>query len=166
MFSILAGAFDKEYTMAGTVIYVLATYALMLAAFHHARSRRFHVPVMIFIMISDLLFPIYLVMTRDWYQRLIVDEDILTFGVWVHFMLAGHALRSLLRADPGGPPPVARGVRPACSSGTPCAGNGNSAGARLCHSDGRIAGAACRRRGISHPLARQTPTIPPLNVGD
>ncbi|HFQ91660.1 MAG TPA: hypothetical protein ENK29_02130 [Chromatiales bacterium] len=87
MFSILAGAFDKEYTMAGTVIYVLATYALMLAAFHHARSRRFHIPVMIFIMISDLLFPIYLVLTRDWYQRLIVDEDILTFGVWVHFML-------------------------------------------------------------------------------
>ncbi len=73
--------------MAGTVIYVLATYALMVAAFYYARMRRFHVPVMIFIMTSDLLFPVYLVMTRDWYQRLIVDEDILTFGVWVHFML-------------------------------------------------------------------------------
>jgi len=73
--------------MAGTVLYVLATYALMVAAFYYARLRRFHVPVMIFIMTSDLLFPIYLVMTRDWYKRLIVDEDILTFGVWVHFML-------------------------------------------------------------------------------
>lgn len=73
--------------MAGTVFYVLATYALMVGAFYYARLRRFHVPVMVFIMTSDLLFPIYLVMTRDWYQRLIVDEDILTFGVWVHFML-------------------------------------------------------------------------------
>ena len=73
--------------MAGTVLYVLATYALMVAAFYYARLRRFHVPVMVFIMTSDLLFPLYLVMTRDWYKRLIVDEDILTFGVWVHFML-------------------------------------------------------------------------------
>ena len=70
--------------IAGTVLYAVATYLLMLAAFYHARVRKFHVPVMIAIMISDLLFPFYLVATRDWYQRLIVHEDILTFGVWMH----------------------------------------------------------------------------------
>ncbi len=73
--------------LAGTVLYVVATYALMVAAFYFSRLRKFHVPVMVFIMTSDFLFPIYLVMTRDWYTRLFVDEDILTFGVWVHFML-------------------------------------------------------------------------------
>jgi uncharacterized membrane protein len=73
--------------LAGTVLYVMATYALIVAAFYFSRLRKFHVPVMVFIMMSDLLFPIYLMMTRDWYTRLIVDEDILTFGVWVHFML-------------------------------------------------------------------------------
>ena len=70
--------------LAGTVLYAVATYLLMVAAFYHARTRKFHVPIMISIMISDLLFPFYLVATRDWYQRLIVHEDILTFGVWMH----------------------------------------------------------------------------------
>jgi undecaprenyl pyrophosphate phosphatase UppP len=56
----------------------------MVTAFYHARLRKFHVPVMITIMVCDLFFPVYLVMTRDWYQRLILDEDILTFGIWMH----------------------------------------------------------------------------------
>jgi len=73
--------------LAGTVLYVIATYALMVAAFYFYRLRMFHVPVMVFIMASDLIFPVYLVMTRDWYKRLIVQEDILTFGVWIHLML-------------------------------------------------------------------------------
>ncbi len=68
----------------GTVLFVAATYLLMVAAFYNARIRMFHVPVMVSIMLCDLLFPIYLVLTRDWYQRLIVEEDILTFGVWIH----------------------------------------------------------------------------------
>lgn len=95
--------------IAGTVLYATATYLLMVAAFYHARVRKFHVPVMIFIMVSDLLFPFYLVATRDWYQRLIVHEDILTFGVWMHlgavvslFVLYAvqiQAGRALLRGD-------------------------------------------------------------------
>ncbi len=70
--------------IAGTVLFVVATYFLMVAAFYHAGLRKFHVPVMITIMVCDLFFPVYLVLTRDWYQRLILDEDILTFGVWMH----------------------------------------------------------------------------------
>ena len=70
--------------IAGTVLFVVATYFLMVAAFYHSQVRKFHVPVMITIMLCDLFFPVYLVLTRDWYQRLILDEDILTFGVWMH----------------------------------------------------------------------------------
>ena len=70
--------------IAGTVFFVVATYLVMLAAFYNSRVRIFHVPVMVSIMLCDLFFPLYLVMTRDWYQRLIVEQDILTFGVWMH----------------------------------------------------------------------------------
>jgi len=70
--------------IAGTVLFVVATYFLMLAAFYNARVRLFHVPVMASIMLCDLFFPVYLVMTRDWYQRLIIEQDLLTFGVWMH----------------------------------------------------------------------------------
>jgi len=93
--------------IAGTVLFVVATYFLMVAAFYHARVRKFHVPVMITIMLCDLFFPVYLILTRDWYQRLIIDEDILTFGIWMHlgavislFVLYGvqiQAGRSLLK---------------------------------------------------------------------
>ena len=31
--------------------------------------------------------PFYLAMTRDWNKRLLVDGDILSFGVWMHFGL-------------------------------------------------------------------------------
>ena len=35
----------------------------------------------------DISMPLYLVMTRDWNKRLLVDGDILSFGVWMHFGL-------------------------------------------------------------------------------
>jgi len=70
--------------IAGTVLFVVATYLVMLAAFYNSRVRIFHVPVMVSIMLCDLFFPLYLVMTRDWYQRLIIEQDLLTFGVWMH----------------------------------------------------------------------------------
>ena len=31
--------------------------------------------------------PFYLASTRDWNKRLLVDGDILSFGVWMHFGL-------------------------------------------------------------------------------
>jgi hypothetical protein len=39
------------------------------------------------LVIYDLLIPVYLYLNRDWYTRLIERGDILTFGVWMHFML-------------------------------------------------------------------------------
>jgi hypothetical protein len=68
----------------GTVWFVLATYALMLAAYFYSRFRWFHVPVMSIMVIVDLIFPFYLYLTRDWYRRLIVHQEIFSFLVWMH----------------------------------------------------------------------------------
>ena len=72
---------------AGTVWFVLATYALMLVAYFYARYRWFHVSVMVTMVIVDLLFPFYLYLTHDWYKRLIVHAEIFSFLIWMHFGL-------------------------------------------------------------------------------
>lgn len=73
--------------MAESMLFVLATYALMLAAFYWAKYRFFHISVMISVMVIDLGFPVWLVFNRDWYKRLIEQEEILSFMIWMHFML-------------------------------------------------------------------------------
>jgi hypothetical protein len=69
------------------VIAAFFSHILMLAAFYWHRHRYFHMPVMAGIILFDLAMPFYLFNTRDWYQRLIVDGDILSFGMWMHFGL-------------------------------------------------------------------------------
>ena len=73
--------------LAETVIAAFLTYLLMLSAFYLHRMRKFHVPVMVFIIVFDLLMPVYLYATRDWKTRLIDDGDIFSFAVWTHFGL-------------------------------------------------------------------------------
>jgi len=73
--------------MTGAIIFASATCLLQFAAFYFAHIRSFHVSVMVLLLIIDICFPVYLFMTRDWYNQLIVQGDILTFGVWIHFML-------------------------------------------------------------------------------
>ncbi len=70
-----------------TIAISLLTWLIMLGAYLGARHRLMHIPVMVALMIFDLVMPFYLYATRDFYDRLIVDGDILTFGIWMHFML-------------------------------------------------------------------------------
>ena len=70
-----------------TILIATLTYVIMVIAYFMHKHRRFHMSVMIGVMAFDLLIPIYLFLTRDWYTRLIEHEDILTFGVWMHFMV-------------------------------------------------------------------------------
>ncbi|RMH22591.1 MAG: hypothetical protein D6698_00970 [Gammaproteobacteria bacterium] len=63
------------------------TYLLMCVAYRFHAMRRFHGPVMASIILFDLAMPFYLYLTRDWYQRLIVDGDILSFLLWMHLGL-------------------------------------------------------------------------------
>lgn len=73
--------------LADTVIAASITYLIMLAAFYWHRIRKFHISVMVSVMIFDLLMPFYLYANRDWKTRLIDDGDILSFLVWTHFGL-------------------------------------------------------------------------------
>ena len=73
--------------MPGTVIFALATYALMLLAAYYARYRALHMPLMAAIIVSDLCFPVYLYLTRNWYRRLIEHAEIFSFLLWMHFIL-------------------------------------------------------------------------------
>ena len=73
--------------MAGPFFAASLTLLLMLAAMYWHRLRRFHVSVMVSVMLFDMAMPFYLVSTRDWKTRLLDDGDILSFGVWMHFGL-------------------------------------------------------------------------------
>jgi hypothetical protein len=73
--------------MAGPFFAASLTLLLMLAAMYWHRLRRFHVSVMVSVMLFDMAMPFYLVSTRDWKTRLLNDGDILSFGVWMHFGL-------------------------------------------------------------------------------
>jgi hypothetical protein len=73
--------------MAGPFFAASLTFLLMLAAMYWHRVRRFHIPVMVSVMLFDIAMPFYLVSTRDWGKRLFTDGDILSFGMWMHFGL-------------------------------------------------------------------------------
>ncbi len=97
--------------ISGAFIFVAATYLVMLVAFRLSHWRVFHVTVMATIMLIDMLIPVYLVFTRDWYLRLIKQEEIFSFMIWMHviLVLALYALyllqipagRRLLRGEEG-----------------------------------------------------------------
>jgi len=66
---------------------VFFSYLLMLAAYFLPRQRFFHIPAMLAIIIFDMGVPIYLYMHREWWQRLIEKQEILSSLVWMHFFL-------------------------------------------------------------------------------
>jgi hypothetical protein len=83
-----AAAFPELIRMTvGPFTAAAASYALMLGAYFAPRRRLFHIPVMIAVICFDLAMPVYLYTHRDWYQRLIVHEQLFTFLVWMHFGL-------------------------------------------------------------------------------
>lgn len=73
--------------MAGSLLFVIGMYCLMLVAFFLPKIRWLHIPIMSANMLIDFLFPIYLVLTKDWYKRLIEQGEILSFMIWMHFIL-------------------------------------------------------------------------------
>lgn len=65
----------------------LASWFLMLLAYRFHQYRWFHIPVMLGLLLFDLAMPFYLYSHRDWYRRMIVEEDITSFLAWMHFGL-------------------------------------------------------------------------------
>ncbi len=63
------------------------SYALMLAAYFLPHRRYFHVPVMVFIILFDLGMPFYLYSHRNWWHRLVEQQEMFSFLVWMHLGL-------------------------------------------------------------------------------
>ncbi len=72
---------------AGTVWAALLTYVLMLVAFKYAWRRTLHVPIMVGVILFDFGMPLYLYLYKEWYRRLIVENELTSFLVWIHFMM-------------------------------------------------------------------------------
>lgn len=71
----------------GPVLVSMATYLLMLLAYRYRSKLWFHIPVMCAIIVYDICMPFYLYATRDWYRRLIEQEEIFSMMIWTHVML-------------------------------------------------------------------------------
>ncbi len=71
----------------GTVIFAAATYLIMVVTFYLSKVRQLHMIVMAAIIVIDCAFPVYLVLTHDWWKRLIIDGEILSFMLWMHLIL-------------------------------------------------------------------------------
>ena len=70
-----------------TFVAATLSYLLMVAAYYLNQRRRFHVTVMVSVMLFDICMPFYLYANRDWKTRLIEHGDIFSFLVWTHFGL-------------------------------------------------------------------------------
>ncbi len=60
------------------------SYLIMVFAYFQSRHRWLHMPVMSSIILFDLAMPFYLYASRDWYKRLIEQEEIFSFLIWLH----------------------------------------------------------------------------------
>lgn len=67
------------------IIAASVSYLVMLAAYFLHRQRWLHVPVMVAMLCFDIGMPIYLYTHRHWYHRLIIEGDMFSFLVWMHF---------------------------------------------------------------------------------
>ncbi|MDQ6990239.1 MAG: hypothetical protein Q9M11_00720 [Mariprofundaceae bacterium] len=72
--------------MVTSVILVLISFAWLALAWFFRNIRRFHIPAMILLVVFDLFFPVYLYLTHDWWQRLIIHQEALSFAVWSHLI--------------------------------------------------------------------------------
>jgi hypothetical protein len=70
-----------------TITAALLSYVLMLAAYLWHRWRWFHVPAMLAIIAFDLGMPVYLYLHRHWWHRLIEQQQLFSFLIWMHFGL-------------------------------------------------------------------------------
>ena len=70
-----------------TTLAALGSYLLMLAAYFLPRQRLFHIPAMFAVMVFDLALPLYLYLHRDWWHRLVEQQEIFSPLIWMHVTL-------------------------------------------------------------------------------
>ncbi len=75
---------SAHHLVPGTFVVASLSYLVMLAAYLMPRRRYFHVPAMIAIVLFDLSLPFYLYLHRNWWHRLIEQQEIFSSLVWMH----------------------------------------------------------------------------------
>lgn len=70
-----------------TTLAAISSYLLMLAAYFLPRQRWFHIPSMLAVIVFDVSLPVYLYLHRDWWHRLIEQQEIFSPLIWMHFTL-------------------------------------------------------------------------------
>ncbi|MBI3772601.1 MAG: hypothetical protein HY272_07870 [Gammaproteobacteria bacterium] len=73
--------------METSLIVAIGSYFVMLFAYYMKQWRFVHMPLMAAVIMLDMMFPIYLILNRDWYKRLIEQEEIFSFMIWMHLIL-------------------------------------------------------------------------------
>ncbi|MDQ6979444.1 MAG: hypothetical protein Q9M09_04600 [Mariprofundaceae bacterium] len=74
--------------MLTSVALVLASFVWLCIALAFRKQHRLHAAMMAVLWLFDLLFPVYLYLTHDWYTRLVTHEELMAFGIWIHLILA------------------------------------------------------------------------------
>ncbi len=80
--------------MPESILLVLLSFLWLGAALALRRRHAVHAAMMATLLLFDLVFPVYLYWTHDWYTRLIVHEELLSFAIWAHliFVISLYAL--------------------------------------------------------------------------
>jgi len=73
--------------METSVILVFISFIWLALAWKLRKIQSFHIPAMFVLIVFDLCFPIYLYLTHDWWQRLIVEGEAFSFLIWSHLIL-------------------------------------------------------------------------------
>ena len=74
--------------MLSVLIFVLlASWLLMLVAYFRPKLRAFHITVMSCIICMDVAAPVYLYTHRNWWHRLVEQQEIFSSLIWMHFAL-------------------------------------------------------------------------------
>ena len=80
--------------MPESVALVLLSFAWLALAMMLRQHHRLHAAMMGLLCVFDVLFPLYLYLTHNWYERLIVHKELLSFAIWAHliFIISLYAL--------------------------------------------------------------------------
>jgi len=70
-----------------SVVLVLCSFVVMLAAYFLRKRQGWHIALMSCVMMFDMAFPFWLYLTHDWKRRLIDEGELFSFLIWTHLFL-------------------------------------------------------------------------------
>ncbi len=72
--------------MQTSIVLVSASFVWLFVAILLRKQHSIHAAMMMVLLVFDLLFPVYLYATHDWYLRLVTHKELLSFAIWAHLL--------------------------------------------------------------------------------